>query len=241
MGALLVAAGIALTGWGITELWQLRSSQGPPTSLGPGLTLAGVAALLTGTWQLAPQRARDASQIGLTVAAGILAIFVLIGIPLVGLFQLLSPDALLIIVLITALILVIVGLMGLAGRAVSLTLPVPGAKGAGPRAFFVFGAGYGLVSLGCNLPLFVAVAVAPLVTGSDVGTGILAFTAYGAGMAVLMLALTLLLATARTAITSALQRSAATIQRAAYALLVVTGVYIAWYTWFVLGAHRLVG
>src|SRR5436190_23821106 len=57
----------------------------------------------------------------------------------------------------------------------------------------LFGIGYGAASLGCTLPLFLTLIGASLSGGGKITT----FLAYGAGMAVVLMALSVLVALAR--------------------------------------------
>jgi cytochrome c biogenesis protein CcdA len=61
---------------------------------------------------------------------------------------------------------------------------------AGTFTFVAFGAGYGLASLGCTLPVFLVVTAQALAAGGFL-PGIIVFFAYGLGMGAVLLALSL--------------------------------------------------
>lgn len=61
-------------------------------------------------------------------------------------------------------------------------------RAGGYQAFYLFGAGYGLASLGCTLPVFLIVTTQALAAGGFV-PGLAVFLAYGLGMGLVLLAL----------------------------------------------------
>lgn len=58
----------------------------------------------------------------------------------------------------------------------------------GHRAFYLFGVGYGVASLGCTLPVFLMVMTQALAAGG-LRPGVMVFLAYGLGMGSVLLAL----------------------------------------------------
>jgi len=94
-------------------------------------------------------------------------------------------------------LLVLAGGVFLAGGAVGSSLPElmasklgPSAGSSGIRGYTVFGLAYGLVSLGCALPLFLALLGTAVAAGGP-GTAVVAFALYGVGMATALGSLTL--------------------------------------------------
>jgi cytochrome c biogenesis protein CcdA len=71
------------------------------------------------------------------------------------------------------------------GNPAVRSAPVP--RG-GYGAFYLFGAGYGVASLGCTLPVFLIVMTQALAAGGFL-PGVIVFLAYGLGMGVVLLAL----------------------------------------------------
>lgn len=164
--------------------------------------------------------------VGLLVTAGFLGVFALVGLPVsygVGVVA----DAVPWTGLALGALLVAAGLVALAGRHLGTTLPglrrAPEGRGAG--AMLLFGVGYGVASLGCTLPIFLTVVGASL-AGTE---PLVAFAAYGAGMAIVLMALSLAAALLREGIARFLRRVLPYMERIAGALLVVSGGYLVYY------------
>lgn len=126
-----------------------------------------------------------------------------------------------------------VGALGLAmllGFEPTVSLPKAGGTGRrrGWRAVFAFGASYAVASLSCTLPVFLSV-VATQLTTADLLSGVATFLAYGAGMSLLLVAVTLALALGRHGLVGRLRASARYVNRVAGAILVVAGGYIVWF------------
>ena len=88
----------------------------------------------------------------------------------------------------------------------------------------LFGVGYGAASLGCTLPLFLA-----LVGASLGGAKLTAFVAYGIGMAVVLIALSVLVALAREGATRLVRPALPYMGRIAGVLLLASGGYLFYY------------
>lgn len=122
----------------------------------------------------------------------------------------------------------------LAGRQLPAITPKIGTGPQVTRRFgsmVLFGASYAVASLGCTIGPFLAVVVAGFRTDS-IASGIGAFLAYAAGMALLVGAVALAVALAKASFVRGLRRAAPIISRAAGALLVIAGAYVAWYGWY---------
>ena len=91
-------------------------------------------------------------------------------------------------------------------------------------AMLLFGVGYGAASLGCTLPLFLA-----LVGASLGGAKLTAFVAYGIGMAVVLMALSVLVALAREGATRLVRPALPYMGRIAGVLLLASGGYLFYY------------
>lgn len=135
--------------------------------------------------------------------------------------------------------LVVMGLWMLAGRTLytgvfeRLAARVGDPKDIGVRGFFLFGLAYGLASLSCTLPVFLAVIGSSLTAGSFVsGSG--QFVSYGLGMTSVLLVLTLALALFKRSVVSRLRGIVPYVQVLSAALLVLAGAYIVFYWWPVL-------
>jgi cytochrome c biogenesis protein CcdA/thiol-disulfide isomerase/thioredoxin len=113
-----------------------------------------------------------------------------------------------------------------------LTVGLPKAKRAGKgkdlRSVFAFGISYGLASLSCTLPVFLSVVATQLTTTSFV-SGVATFIAYGVGMSMMLLAVTVAMAFGRQTIVRRLRSSVRYINRISGAVLVLAGAYIIWF------------
>ena len=74
---------------------------------------------------------------------------------------------------------------------------------------FVFGVSYAVASVGCTLPLFLT-AVAGTIERQSLLDGIAVFLVYGLGMTIVLTALTVTIALARTSLVRLLRRSRST-------------------------------
>jgi cytochrome c-type biogenesis protein len=90
---------------------------------------------------------------------------------------------------------------------------------------------YALVSLSCTLPLFMAV-VSTRFTSTNFVSGLAVFFAYGLGMGLVLMALTLAVALARQGLVHTMKRVIPYVNRISGGLLVVAGLYVAYYGWY---------
>lgn len=173
----------------------------------------------------APTRVVQGLIVGGLVALGFLGFFTLVGLPVsfgVGAIASAVPW----VGLATGAILASVGLIALFGSHVRLPLRA-GLRVRRERSFgamLLFGVGYGAASLGCTLPLFLA-----LVGASLGGAKLTAFVAYGAGMAVVLMALSVLVALMREGATRFVRPALPYVGRIAGALLFASGAYLFYY------------
>ena len=135
--------------------------------------------------------------------------------------------------------LILMGLWMLAGRTLytgvfeRLAGRLGDPKSMSVRGFFLFGLAYGLASLSCTMPVFLAVMGGSLTAGSfAAGAG--RFLGYGLGMASVLLILTLALAFFKGGVISRLRSVTRYVQPISAALLVLAGAYIVFYWWPVL-------
>jgi cytochrome c-type biogenesis protein len=170
--------------------------------------------------------------IGATVTAGFLVVFGLLGILLDGALSWVQ-QYLPWVTIVLGLVLIGMGIALLRGRSFAIRLPTVGG-GTNNRqltSVFLFGISYALVSLSCTIPLFIA-AVAPSFTQANFASGVAAFLAYGLGMGVVLIALTVALALARHSLTRNLRRVLPYVYKVSGALLIVAGGYVAYYGWY---------
>ncbi|MCJ7780040.1 MAG: hypothetical protein MUQ27_04380, partial [Acidimicrobiia bacterium] len=102
------------------------------------------------------------------------------------------------------------------------------ASGRGCRSVFLFGISYAVASLSCTLPVFLTVVATQVTRGSFV-SGIATFVAYGAGMAVVLMAVTVAIAVGKQSLVVWLRGSARHISRVSGVILIAAGLYIVWF------------
>lgn len=126
--------------------------------------------------------------------------------------------------------LVVFGVAFLRGWEPKLAVPRldQGGRNRGLWSMFLFGLSYAVASLSCTIGPFTSV-VASTFSRSSVTSGVATFAAYGAGMALLLMVLTVTLAMARRGLVTSLRRSLPYVQRVSGAVMVVTGAYLSWY------------
>lgn len=177
----------------------------------------------------APARMAQGLLVGILIATGFLAVFAVIGVPIAyGLTQLTSaiPWAGFGI----GVVMIVVAVVGLSGRALYLRprLPVGVERRRRPTTMAWFGAAYAICSLGCSLPIFVALVGASLATASIV-EGFIVFGAYALGMATMLVALSLGAALARDTLMLRLKRLLPHMHRIALGLLLLAASYLTYY------------
>jgi len=170
--------------------------------------------------------------VGATVTAGFLVVFGLLGILLDGALSWVQ-QYLPWVTIVLGLLLVGMGIALLRGRSFAIRLPTVrgGTNSRQLTSVFLFGISYALVSLSCTIPLFIA-AVAPSFTHANLASGVAAFLAYGLGMGVVLIALTVALALARHSLTRNLRRVLPYVYKVSGVLLIVAGAYVAYYGWY---------
>jgi cytochrome c biogenesis protein CcdA len=172
--------------------------------------------------------------VGLSVSAGFLAVFFLLGVPFAGVAR--APwfaGNLPWVTIVIGLVLVVLGAAMVRGFEPTLRLPRLD-RGTGSRelpTMFVFGVSYAVSSLSCTIGLFMGL-VASSLTGRDMAASLAAFVAYGLGMALVLMALTLATALARQGLVRLLRRLLPHVNRLAGVLLVLAGGYVAYYGWY---------
>jgi cytochrome c-type biogenesis protein len=173
----------------------------------------------------AQSRVMQGLRVGALVALGFLGVFALVGLPVsfgVAAIARAVPWT----GLVTGAVLTGLGVTSLLG--VPLRLPVH----LRPRvrrerhlaAMFMFGVGYGAASLGCTLPLLLT-----LVGASLAGDKVTVFLAYGLGTALVLMALSVLVALLREGTARSLSRAVPYLSRLAGALLITAGGYLVYY------------
>lgn len=166
------------------------------------------------------------------MSAGFLTVFGVFGLvvsPVIASAQKYLPFATVVI----GVVLIGLALWLLAGKEFSMMLPK--AAGGTPTAqlgsMYGYGVGYAIASLSCTVAPFLAVISTTFKQGSTL-TGILAFLAYAAGMAITVGAAALAVALAGSSATAALRRVLPYVGRIAGVIVLLTGLYVTYYGYY---------
>lgn len=131
-----------------------------------------------------------------------------------------------------------IGLVALGGWLLTgreLLVRLPRLSRGGPSGslvgLFGYGASYAVASLSCTIAPFLAVTGLVSGSGSIVG-GLLAFVAYGVGMGLVVGLLSVMVALAHEAAVARMRWLLAHVSRVSGGLLLVAGVYVAYYGWY---------
>jgi cytochrome c biogenesis protein CcdA len=172
---------------------------------------------------------------GIAMTLGVLAVFASIGTAL----SLASRAILRYVPWATIAIgvaIIVLGAAMLLRRSIHVELPVANPLSGRPDltarrgmcALLLFGAGYGIASLGCTLPIFLVAVTQALAAGGILG-GIAVFVAYGLGMGVVLLALSLAVSTGKSIIVRGLQSLVPHVRTIGAVGLILAGSYLIYY------------
>ena len=129
------------------------------------------------------------------------------------------------------LVLIGLGIAMLFGWKPSFAASIPGAKkDHSTRAMFIFGVGYAIASIGCTIGLLTTAILGSIGT-NGFASGVISIVMYGLGMSLLVTALTVTLAAAKTGMTKVLKQSLRYIDKVAAGFIAITGAYLTWY-WY---------
>lgn len=170
--------------------------------------------------------------VGLSVSLGFLAVFGAVGLAIYHLSASVdrwTPWA----TLVVGIGLIGLGLAMLRGFEPVLNLPKlqKGGRDRTSGSMFLFGVSYAVASISCALPLFTS-AVAGTFRTADLLSSSAVFVAYGLGMTLVLLALTVSLGMAKQGLLRWLRRALPHINRASGLLLVLAGAYLTHYGWY---------
>ncbi|MBI4884637.1 MAG: cytochrome c biogenesis protein CcdA [Actinobacteria bacterium] len=129
--------------------------------------------------------------------------------------------------------LVALGIALLAGRQPTLKIPKlqrGGSDGTLP-SMFLFGISYATASLSCTIGPFLAITTTTFRSSSFVA-GSAVFLAYALGMGIVIGVLTVALSLARATVVQRFRNALPKINRFAGGLIVIAGVYVAYYGWY---------
>jgi cytochrome c-type biogenesis protein len=172
---------------------------------------------------------RGALVVGAIVSSGFLVVFGLAGILITAGFRVVI-DVIPWVAIVVGVAVIGLGIALVRGYELKVGLPKAGkaASGRGYRSVFLFGISYAVASLSCTLPVFLTVVATQVTRGSFV-SGIATFVAYGAGMAVVLMAVTIAIAVGKQTLIARLRGSARHISRVSGVILIAAGVYIVWF------------
>ncbi|GAB3436064.1 cytochrome c biogenesis CcdA family protein [Actinophytocola sediminis] len=164
----------------------------------------------------------------------VFGVFGLLSASLAGWLQRWLP----VVTILVGVVLVVLGVLLLAGRELGLLVPRPvrGAPGTALVSMFGYGVAFAVASLSCSIGPFLAAAGVALRTGA-----LPAFGAYALGMGLVVAVLAVAAALASTALTHGLRRALPYVTRAGGALLVLTGAYVGYYGYYELRLFHLGG
>ncbi len=134
--------------------------------------------------------------------------------------------------LVIGLLFVVLGIAMLFGFKLPISTPRVdiGERDQTVRTMFLYGVAYAVASVGCTLPLFVGVLFQ---TGERDGywAGIANVLMYAAGMALVVLSLTVALATANQGFVRWLRAKMQYVEMLSGAFVFLSGLYLIWYFW----------
>jgi cytochrome c-type biogenesis protein len=118
-------------------------------------------------------------------------------------------------------LLIVFGLLVVAGRAPSVSLPLPKRRSS-VFGFGLFGAGYALAGAGCVAPIFLAVIARAIALPDD--AAVLVLSVYAGVVAVLMAATTVVTGVGLISNANRVMAHAGTLKRIAGAVMIVAGI-----------------
>ncbi|MFQ5433474.1 MAG: cytochrome c biogenesis protein CcdA, partial [Anaerolineae bacterium] len=168
-------------------------------------------------------------RLGLLMTAGFVLVFSVVGFAvsagLQALVQVLPFG-----VLVVGLGLVLLGIWLLVGNSLPISLPVPQSsfQARDARSVFLYGVAYGLASLSCTLPVFLAV-VAGSLTLNGPTEAVAMFGGYSAGMAAVLMTVVVSIALAKDALLQYVQHALPYVHWVGAVLLIAAGLYLIWF------------
>ncbi len=169
--------------------------------------------------------------VGSAVSAGFFAVFFAIGAATQYWTRALLDNAKY-ATLVIGLLFVVLGIAILFGFKLPIATPRVdiGERAQTLRAMFLYGVAYAVASLGCTLPLFIGTLFQ---TGESKGywAGVANVVMYAAGMALVVISLTVALATANKGFVHWLRAKMQYVEMVSGAFVFLSGLYLLWYFW----------
>ena len=175
---------------------------------------------------------RRALVVSAALTAGFMTVFVVVGLVTYYFTSWIQRNAKYATIAI-AVGLVALGISMLRGYRLPIAAPSldRGGRSRGVGSMFVYGIAYAVASLGCTIGLFLPSLFSARDDGLIAATAQVA--AYGAGMGLLVTALTVSLAVARTGLLGVLRASMQRVEQVAAGFVILSGLYLAYYFWVV--------
>jgi cytochrome c biogenesis protein CcdA len=176
----------------------------------------------------AGNRATQGLLAGAEVSLGFLAVFAATSLP-IAYGAAIVADSVPWLGIVVGAMLAVVGAATLSGLKFSVRVRRLGVRRERrSAAMLLFGVGYGLASLGCTFPIFLALLGSALAAR---GTGglVAVFAAYAAGTTLVLLSVSVAAALLRHGLLSGLRRALPLTSRIAGALLLASGAYLTYY------------
>lgn len=165
---------------------------------------------------------------GAVVSSGFLLVFGIAGVIIVAGVRSLTT-VLPRVALVVGAGLIMLGIALLRGRYLTIRLPsIRGKKDRGNGSLFVFGISYAIASLSCTLPIFLSL-VATTFTQTTFFAGFATFIAYGLGMSLVLIGITVALALGKDSLVRKLRGTAPYINKISGFVMVLAGGFIVWY------------
>ncbi|CAB4568484.1 MAG: hypothetical protein F2534_11490 [Actinobacteria bacterium] len=177
---------------------------------------------------------RRALVVSAAVSAGFLSVFLAVGLVSELFTSWIEQHAKYVTPVIGAA-LIVLGVAMLFGYKLPIATPTVDAGGGRDRtvrSMFFYGIAYATASIGCTIGLFLATLFGTA-EREGYAAGVANIVAYGAGMALLISALTVTLAVANSGLLRVLRTGMQHIQTIAGAFVLLSGLYLVWYFWIV--------
>lgn len=170
-------------------------------------------------------RALEGLRIGLVVSLGIITVFVGLGVLISLAGNILAPYAFW-FGTITGFLLIVLGIFMLAGKGIHTPrLQIKTDNQPSLKTYYLFGLGYALGGIACTLGVFLFVVGTALSAGSF-GEALASFISFTAGAVVLMVAVTVLAAVAKSLVSRWLTRYVRPVQVIGALIVIVGGIYL---------------
>lgn len=232
LGVLVAAAGLGIVLWAVSDLQSVNVGATRLTGMQVIALVAGAGVLLAGFYLGAPRGGVVAGlSFGLITTLGLLVVYLTMGLVLVMLLRFVSLLQMAWAAIGIGGLLVLVGVFGFVGRGVSWTIPIRAPKKRSAVGFFLFGIAYGVVSLGCNLPLVGLPVVASIAGQGGFVAGATAFLVYGAGAGLLMVVVSVSVAASRGLTAERVRQLMPVLKPVTNAVFILAGLYIIWYSY----------